>query len=190
MIVILDTETTGLSKPGQPPLLAPGICQIGIVKLDADLKEVGVYSSLINPEIAGGAWDKGAIETHGIKPEDVTGAPTFFEAFHEIAGFMVGGKVWSGWNISYDIRVVRSQLERYGFESNFPWPPAQLDMMLIAQKHMEMKGKKGMKFPKLTEAYQSIVGKELEGAHDATADVRAVADVMRRIGQPHVGPLL
>jgi len=35
------------------------------------------------------------------------------------------------------------------------------------------------KWPKLTEAYRHCYGKEMEGAHDALADVRGCAEVYR-----------
>lgn len=186
-IIVLDTETTGLVKQGVSDFLAqPGICEIGIVKLaektgwagdDGNGYEVtATLHSFINPEIA--KWEEGAMKTHGITPEKVADAPTLFEFFPKLAQFMVGADTFVGYNTKFDQDVLWYQLQRYGFERRFPWPPAEIDVMKIASKVMNLQGKKGQKYPKLTEAYREAFGKDYEGAHGALSDAQATADLL------------
>lgn len=179
MIVVQDFETTGLLVNGRDWSFQPGIVQIGAIKLDDDLNEVGRFQTLINPEMAEAAWSKEAMETTGITPKHVADAPTFFGCFYEYADFMRGAKYWCGWNAAFDLKVLKHQLDRYGYEMNFPWPSYHIDAMKTAGRVLEMKGKKGTKFPKLEEAYELILKKKLVDAHDAMADVLATAEIIR-----------
>lgn len=187
-MIVLDFETTGLISPNRNWDRQPGITQIGAVKLDADLNEVGHYSTLINPELAAAAWSKESIEVTGIKPEHVLGSPTLFAAMPEFFGFVLGAQQWAGWNTHFDQRVLAYQLERYGFEFNFPWPPYTIDVMKVTTNVLEMKGRRGMKHPKLSEAYEQVMGAPMQDAHDALADVRATAAIMRSaMVRPYLG---
>lgn len=185
-IVIIDTETTGLVKDGVTDFLAqPGICQIalkripspgankayhkhGIVTAGCDFDE---FISLVNPEMT--KWEEGAMKVHGLTPEKVKDAPTFFELAPKIAEFFVGATTWAGYNTPFDKKVMWFQLLRYGFEMSFPWPPHEIDVMQMASKRLNLQGKKGQKYPKLVDAYAETFGKNYENAHDALADIRA-----------------
>ena len=179
MILVLDTETTGLLKGHRDFLGQPGIVQIGAVKLDDDLKELASMNVLVNPEIPESKWEPEAIKTHGITPAMVKDAPTFFEAGAALAEFTLGCHTWGGFNCKFDKNVLWWQLLRYGLEKNYPWPIREVDVMKRASKIMEVQGKRGTKFPSLTEAYQHCFGRDFEGAHDALSDIRATAEVWR-----------
>lgn len=177
--IVIDFETTGLLVPGREWSVQPGITQVGAVKLDADLKEVGIYHSLVNPELAAAAWSEKAIEVTGIGPAQVANSPTLFAIFPAFAEFVRGSRVWTGWNTPFDRDVLYHQLCRYGFEKNFPWPPEEIDAMKVFSASRNVQGKRGTKFLKLGEAYELANGFPLKDAHDAVADVRAVASVLR-----------
>jgi DNA polymerase III epsilon subunit-like protein len=176
----------------------PGICQIGAVKLEkrfvavlhASLKdgiqdptmeerwvETSSFYTLVNPETS--KWEDGAVKTHGITPEQVKDAPTFFEIGPALSRFALGCDTWAGFNCKFDQDVIWYQLLKYGLERRFPWPPNEIDVMKVAGRMMEQQGKRGTKNPKLSEAYEHFFGKTFEGAHDALADIRATADVWR-----------
>lgn len=176
MKLVIDLETTGLLRPNRDFMGQPGIVQIGAVKLDG-MEETGVLNILVNPE--GVKWEDSAIKTHGITPDKVAHAPTFFEAGLALAEFACGCDSWVGYNCNFDKDVLYWQLQRYGYEKNFPWPPVDVDVMKLVGAKMEMEGKRGMKWPKLAEAYEWCFGKRFDGAHDALADVRATADIFR-----------
>jgi DNA polymerase III epsilon subunit-like protein len=197
MILLVDFETTGLLNGSQDFMRQPGICQIGAVKLErAEVEQEDEtpassskqratrarndsFYTLCNPEIS--VWEEKAIKTHGITPEAVESAPTFFELGKALARFGVGCSVWAGFHTKFDREVLAWQLLRYGMEKSFPWPPEEYDVMKAAGRVMEQQGKRGVKRPSLSEAYQHFMGRSFEGAHDALSDIRATADVMRKV---------
>jgi DNA polymerase III epsilon subunit-like protein len=175
--LVLDTETTGLLKGTRDFFGQPGIVQIGAVKLDTDMREIDSFNMMVNPEI--GKWEPQAIETHGITPDMVKDAPTFFEAGRALADFALGCDTFAGFNVKFDKDVLWWQLLRYGLEKNFPWPVKDVDVMKRAGKIMEVQGKKGTKYPTLSEAYKYCFNRDFENAHDAVADIRATAEIWR-----------
>lgn len=188
----LDFETTGLVKRGVTDWMAqPGITQVGIVTFDlfepsapGEDRVISIhseYSSLVNPEIAAGAWEEGAIKTTGIGPEQVKDAPTFFEVFPKIAALAKGCDFWGGYNTEFDRDVLAFQLARYGFERNFPWPPAEIDVMKLVKDRFEEQGKRGVSNIKQAEAYERLFGTVLADAHDALADIRACVRIYERL---------
>lgn len=194
MIFLCDFETTGLIKDGVTDFLVqPGIVQIGAVVLadvDGDggsgkdgfdpYEEVDHLNLLVNPEIPESRWEAGAIKTHGITPEKVANAPTFFAAFDQLAEMAEGCDTWSGYNTKFDKDVLWHQLLRYGFERAFPWPRKDLDVMKLAGERMALEGKRGMKRPKLVEIYEHLFKESFE-AHDALEDIRATARVLKEL---------
>lgn len=189
MIFLCDFETTGLVKEGVTDFLVqPGIVQIGAVVLcdhngDQDYapyEEVEHLNVLINPEIPDQRWEAGAIKVHGITPDKVQEAPTFFAIFDQFAEMAEGCDTWSGYNTKFDQDVLWHQLLRYGFERRFPWPRKDLDVMRLAKDHMAMEGKRGNKNPKLVEIYEHLFHETFD-AHDALEDIRATARVLREL---------
>lgn len=177
MILLCDCETTDLLSPRQDFLSQPGIVQLAAVKLSNDLRELDSFNILVNPEKH--TWSESAMATHGITHDDVKDAPTFFEAGRAFAEFALGCDTWGGYNCKFDKDVIWWQLLRYGLEKNFPWPLRDVDVMKRAGKIMEVQGKRGMKHPKLSEAYEYCFKRPMENAHDAMGDVRATAEVWR-----------
>lgn len=177
MILLCDTETTGLLKGHRDFFGQPGIVQLAAVKLNDDLVEVDHFNLMVNPEI--GKWEDEAIKTHGITPDKVADAPTFFEVGRAFAEFALGCHTFAGYNTEFDKKVLWWQLLRYGLEKNFPWPLRDVDVMKRVSKMIEMQGKRGVKFPTLGEAYQYCFKRDFENAHDALADIRATAEVWR-----------
>jgi DNA polymerase-3 subunit epsilon len=185
VILVLDTETTGLLKAGTRDFVeAPGICQIGALVMQPmgddqweAWETVRSLDLLINPEKPN--WEDDAIKTHGITPEKVKDAPTFFEAFDQIAEIARGCTYWAGYNIDFDRDILAFQLQRYGFERSFPWPRHTYDVLKVAAKKLDMQGKRGQKWPTLQEAYEGVFGEQFSGAHNAFADVQATARLVQ-----------
>jgi DNA polymerase III epsilon subunit-like protein len=185
LIVIIDTETTGLiDQKSKDFMKQPGITQLGAIKLDSKLKEIGRFSTLVNPELAEGAWSKEAISVTGIGPKEVKDAPSYLGTFAPFAKFISGSLFWTGYNTGFDQDVIHYQNMRYGMERNFPWPLHCIDAMRLVSDHLNGKGKRGVKRWKLGDAYAEIMGEELKDAHDAVADCIGVADIIRKIGFP------
>lgn len=180
-IIVYDLETTGLINHSRNDL--PGITQIAAVLYDWDGTELDHFETKVNPELPADDWEKGAIKVTGIKPEDVTTWPSFFEVFIPFADFVARGSVFSGYNIlEYDDIVLYNNLVRYGFEKHFPWPRRRLDVMHIATQYANKQGKRGSKRPRLGDIYKELFNEELEGWHDALNDVRGTGRVLFEIG--------
>jgi DNA polymerase III epsilon subunit-like protein len=176
MICFIDKETTGLLKPGNDFIVQPGIVQIAAIRWH--LGAMGdEFNELVNPETK---FEEQATKTHGINADMVQDKPTFFALFPRFAQFVLGCDTWAGYNIQFDKKVLAFQLERYGFERNFPWPPKEIDVMKLANLHMEMQGKRGTKNPTLGEIYEELFGESFK-AHDALADIKATVRVWERL---------
>jgi DNA polymerase-3 subunit epsilon len=68
-------------------------------------------STLIDPRLPADAWCFG--DVHGIEPQDVVGAPTFAAVWAELDA-RFPGELLVGNNASFDIGVLRAELERAG----------------------------------------------------------------------------
>ena len=182
MIFNCDFETTDLVHAGVSDFLAqPGIVQIGVTILNDKYDEVSSWKTLVNPEQVRSQWSESAIRVHGITPEMVEDAPTFFAVFDQFAGHAAGCDTWTGYNTKFDKDVLWFQLLRYGFERSFAWPRHDLDAMKLAKDFMAIQGKRGVKPPKLIEIYEHLFPGESFDAHDALEDVRASARVLKEL---------
>ena len=86
-MIVFDTETTGLPLTESAPLESQAkIIEIACVKLDHDLKEIGRYESLVNPEIPIPA---NATAVNNITNEDVKDKPPFAGIYNDFEGTVV-----------------------------------------------------------------------------------------------------
>lgn len=102
--VVVQAETTGLA-PQQHRIL-----EIAVVVLDERGTALGEATTLVNP---GMAIDANA--RHGIRDEDVAGAPSF----DEIAGWLIrwlAGKVVVGHNLLFTVAFLEEEFHRAGVE--------------------------------------------------------------------------
>ncbi|MFA6934364.1 MAG: 3'-5' exonuclease [Sphaerochaetaceae bacterium] len=100
--VILDTETTGI--PGKCE--NPRIIEISIIDMEGN----ALLSCLLNPECT---IPEDAKAVNGISDEMVSGAQTFREASRDILR-VLRGKTIVGWNISFDINMLKHELDLAG----------------------------------------------------------------------------
>jgi DNA polymerase-3 subunit epsilon len=157
-IAFIDLETTGTN------ITQDRIVQIGAVKLNPDgtREEKNV---LVNPLIP---IPKEASDVHGIKDEDVKGAPTFKQIAKSLFDWLFNCDL-AGYNSnSFDIPLLSEEFGRL----NIDWPMSDtkcLDVLKIER----------LLNPNTLEAtYKRYTGLDLEGAHDALADVKATAVVL------------
>ncbi len=182
MIVVLDTETTGL--PRHP---FARVVEVAAVALDDAGREVGCFSSLVRATAAecDAGWE--ALAVNGIDPAMLLGAPGLLDVTEAFARWcaMHGGVVTS-FNVDFD----RCMMERTFDSLSLAWGPC---VMLRA---MEVMGPAGAlpaspgrlaargqrwKWPSLREAMEHF-GVEREGdAHRALSDARGAAGVYRRL---------
>lgn len=100
-LLVLDTETTGLSDPIR-------VVELAYLEVDEQLNVLSEYSALIKPDRA---IEPGAIGVHGITDADVADAITLEEALAPLAGQSV---IVMGHNIQFDLRLVAHHLEVVG----------------------------------------------------------------------------
>lgn len=182
-----DSETTGLpiwdrrsDHPGQPRII-----QLAALLTDAEGNKLSALDTLIKPD----GWRVPAeiTELTGLTTERCErGGIPMNRALAVLIDMWRIAKLKVAHNQAFDNRMVRIEIKR----SDLPWATDALaDEWKVAPRFCTQvkarpicnlpmpSGKKGSKPPKLTEAYQFFMGKPLEDAHDAFADVLAVKDV-------------
>lgn len=160
IMIAFDVETTG-KNPDTDQIIELSMC----------LYEAGreeSYLQLFKPEIS---ISKGAEAVHGISMEDVADKPSFSEKVDEVEAFLTRAEVIVGYNVRFDIRCVEKEFERIGRKIDL-MSRLVVDPLRIWQS-LEPRS--------LSDAYRRFVGKELENAHSAEADVQAAVDVLRGI---------
>ena len=157
-IVFFDIESTGLN------VLKDRIIQIALIKYKKDGSEPDEREFMVNPMIPISAE---AMQVHGITPDMIKDKPPFSEVAQEIADF-IGDADLAGYNSDrFDLPMLTEELFRNGIELN-PEERRTIDVQKIFYK---------MQPRTLKAALQFYCQKELEGAHDALADVRATVEV-------------
>ena len=188
-ILIFDTETSGLplyKEPSEDPR-QPHIVEIAALLHDDTTGElVDQLHAIVRPD----GWtipdDVAAI--HGITTERAMdeGRPEY-EVLHDLLALHRRAELRVAHNEDFDQRIVRIAIKRYGHGAH-GWDrltqeerDAIADAFKAAPKYCTMKAdakSRGVKWPKLVEAYKHHTGKDLgEDAHSALFDARACAEV-------------
>jgi DNA polymerase-3 subunit epsilon len=159
-LVFFDLETTGTD------IARDRIVQIAVLRLSPDGGEE-VRTRLINPGIPIPAT---ATAVHHITNEAVADKPKFREIAKGLAEVFHGADI-AGFNSNrFDIPIL---VEEFG-RCSIPFPEQDVklvDVQVIYHRKEERT---------LAAAYKFYCSKNLEGAHDAEADVRATLEVFRQ----------
>lgn len=169
MLIIYDTETTGLIKhPSAPIEKQPRVIEFGAAALSMENgKVLKKFKQLIHP---GRDIDDEITGITGITNEELKGAPPFAKAWPAIQKFIKPATVMLAHNEPFDHVVIDYELKRAGFK--FEWP----EVFCTIGLYREQWGR-DMKLPEL---YQSVVGKELDQKHRALSDVEALIDIVQK----------
>lgn len=191
MKLFFDTETTGkalMKAPVNHPN-QPRIVQLAAVLFDDQGEERGGLSAIIKPD--GWTIPEEAAAIHGITTEIATqcGIP-LLSALAVFSNFLHVSDTLVAHNIDFDALVIAAELSRQTGNG----PAKCADKLAITARFCTMKsttqlcqlpGNYGdFKWPKLTEAHKHLFGTDVEGAHDAMADVRACARIYFEITKP------
>ena len=195
-----DSETTGLpnfSVQAENHTEHPGIAQLAAALVDDSRKLVASMNVIINqPE--GIIISDEAVAVHGITrgmmTESGISGKLAMRMFLELVN---KADTIVGHNASFDKKMVRTDLHRHGFGEHaeaFRAKPTECTMKL-ADPIMKMAPTQRMlaagftksKPPKLEEAYEHFMGKPMENAHDAWADVKATIDVFFAVKETGAG---
>lgn len=163
---VVDVETTGLSPRSDR------VVSIGVVLLDPRGRQVGEWSTLVNPQ-----GPVGATHIHGIRDSDVVGAPVFGALVEPLVA-LLRGRVLAGHNISFDESFLKYEFGRQGWG----WPSVPtlctLKESVYFLPHLDRR-----RLPDCCWA----TGVTLDHAHSALHDARATAQLLAYYLDPHRG---
>jgi len=171
-IIILDTETTDTPKPEETNLdFQPHMTEIFCLKVSSDkkMKVIDSFHSLVKPfDSTGNVVPVPGFITKitGIDDYTLKKAPSFLKISNKLIKFFLGCEVMVAHNLSFDLNIIRYELQRIGKEFNFPYPMIHHCTVEIS-RHV-----KGYRL-KNNELYEFAKGKPFEGSHRAKADVMA-----------------
>jgi DNA polymerase III subunit epsilon len=159
-LVFFDVETTGLN------VLRDRILQLAMVKYPAAGGEPIEWCKLINP---GYPISDESAAIHGITAADLATEPTFGTLAKEIMDFIKDADL-AGYNSNrFDLPMLMEEFARVGMELDIS-KKRLIDVQRIFYK---------MEPRTLSAAYRMYCGQEMVNAHDALADVRATAAVLK-----------
>lgn len=190
MYIVFDTETTGKAKNFSAPITDfnnwPRMVQIAWKVFDKHGVEIDSQNLIIKPQ--GYRIPDEAIEIHRITNERAKeeGVP-IRQALEKFAEVVKNNKHLIAHNITFDENVVGCEFlreEMYNCVSDIN----HIDTMKLTTDFVAIpnkRGRSGFKFPSQTELYKKLFNKGFEDAHDALADVTALAKCffeLQRIG--------
>lgn len=192
--IFYDTETTGLpdfKAPSEAPQ-QPHIVQLAACVVDLDTQEViNSMDVIIKPADWSIPPEVSAI--HGITTDHAlqVGIPES-EAIDQFLALW-SGRLRIGHNEQFDARIIRISLKRFKNEATANnWKLGTADCTaklatpicaLPPTEKMRAVGRTHFKTATLSEAYSHFMGSQMEGAHNAMADVKACMSVYFAIKQ-------
>lgn len=125
-MLILDTETTGLTVGGiEDPKEQPHMIEVAVVSV-VKLEEVAQFSSLVNPGIP---ITPEITKITGLTSADLENAPTFPDIVPQLIEIFRADpdNCLVAHNLSFDLDVLIFELRRIGWEHRFPYCRHQRD---------------------------------------------------------------
>lgn len=172
-MIIFDTETTGLVKPGDASIhLQPHIIEFYGMQVtpifDSNKEIIGYdrhedFESYVKPPIP---IPEVITRITGIDNQTVSDAPDFLDIYPDIVELFLGETTAVGHNIVYDLSVLYFELKRNDLEFKFPWPQ---NWICTVEKSLPIQGRRLT----LSNLHEIVTGNPHEGAHRAKADVEA-----------------
>lgn len=177
MYFFFDTETNGLPLQSRAPTSDiwnwPRLIQLAWLVTDDEGNPVSSAKHLIKP--TGFRIMEEAYRIHGISEEDAEEHGTDLEGvLEEVEAALADVDMLVAHNINFDRRVLGAEFLRA--ERNNPLgKKPYFCTMWSSLKFCNLRGDRGLKWPKLQELHEELFGKRFESAHDAEEDVRACA---------------
>lgn len=190
MYIVVDTESTGLFDYKMPADAEgqPRMAEIAILFVDAALEIEREYRALIKPD--GWIMPPETAEIHGLTQAILMekGLPVR-EALDVYNEAIAEGRVMAAHNSQHDAKMLRAELRRAGLPDQFEAAPNLCTMRTLTDvcKIPYANGRKGYKFPKLSEACE-FFGIEQQAQHSAYSDAMDCLQLMRRMKQIGVLP--
>jgi DNA polymerase-3 subunit alpha len=190
MYIVFDTETTGKAKNFSAPITDfnnwPRMVQIAWKVFDANGVEIDSQNLIIKPQ--GFKIPDEAIAIHRITNEIAKerGIP-LRQALDKFTTAVGNNKHLIAHNMSFDENVTGCEFLREGMHNCVP-DINHIDTMKLTTDFVAIpnkRGRSGFKFPSQTELHKKLFDKGFDDAHDALADVTALARCffeLQRIG--------
>jgi DNA polymerase III epsilon subunit-like protein len=146
--------------------------QLAWVVCESDGRRAGQGNYLIRPE--GFSIPRDATAVHGITTTKAkqSGAP-LEEALTEFAGEVEKADTLVAHNLNFDLMVIGAELVRCTMSDIFNGKAGICTMREATNYCRIPKRGRGYKWPTLEELHGILFGEDIEGAHDAAADVEA-----------------
>ena len=155
-VVLFDVETTGTDRRSDQVI---ELCmQRGLSGTDYKIWRFKPTTP-IHPR---------AQKVHGISMEDLADCPAFATCVDEIDAWLASAQVIIGYNLAFDIDMLRAEYERAGRQLHLDDKKVVDPYRLWQQREPR----------KLVNAHQRFVGNDFEAAHSAAADVAATGRVL------------
>ena len=166
---VFDCETTG-TKPGVDEIVS-----FALVRLDTVGVEEVRFARLVRPSRLIPAE---VTAVHGIRDEDVAGAPPFTEIAHELLR-LLSGAVFVAHNVEFDLAMLQHAFANAGIN----YRPAGVACTLDAFRLLEP-----LAANHRLESICEQRGIVLEDAHEALSDVLATAALLRVLLDEGIAP--
>lgn len=181
MIVVFDTETSGLPKSYGAPASEidnwPRMVQLSWQVYSDDRRMIAEHNYIIKPDGFDISPESSLI--HGISTERAMreGVGLNFALVNFMSSILTEGTIFVAHNISFDEKIVGAELIRSKFQKAHDalFMRERICTMLSTTEFCGLPGKYGNKWPKLQELHVKLFGEEFQGAHDAIIDVRALS---------------
>jgi DNA polymerase-3 subunit epsilon len=186
MKLFIDTETTGVYDFRAAPTakFQPRIVQVAALLIDDERQERAMFHTLISPRRGGDGkleWEVpvGAFQVHGISTDDcVRFGIRLPIVLDTLMNMMEAVELVVAHNVDFDVAMLVSEFCREMRETPLALRRKRFCTMKESTEIVGLPGRfSSCKWPKLSEAYQFFFQEELQGAHDALADVRACARI-------------
>jgi DNA polymerase-3 subunit epsilon len=198
--IVMDTETNGLPKDYKASAEDvenwPRVIQIAYSVFDEAGNLIKMECKLIKPD----GWRLMTVEEayqdglrRGKSEEDARADSTFWvdkgysdeklqtegvpiiEAMEDFIAERLSAEYCIAHNISFDGKILRAEMVRAGL-NGIKFTAKKVCTMMQSTKYCQipaLNGKKGIKWPTLTELHFKLFNDSFDGAHDAGADVDA-----------------
>lgn len=173
MILLFDTETTGIIKSNDSPArVQPRLIEFYGLRLDAANPDtiLGDLHLLVDPGQPRAEWPviKDLGENGSMLTEEMlTGAPAFPLVLPKLQDFFLGAEFISAHNLTFDHDVLYAELRRVDAVTRFPWPPRRICTVEATE---QIAGRR----MSLTDLHMHLFGVGFDEAHLARRDVEAL----------------
>ncbi|MFA7170885.1 MAG: 3'-5' exonuclease [Candidatus Paceibacterota bacterium] len=179
MYLFFDTETTGLPRDWNAPVDKldnwPRLVQLAWLLYDENGKKLDERAHIVKPE--GFLIPSESAKVHGITNEKALaeGEDLRF-VLEEFAERIAEANLLVAHNMSFDEKIMGAEFLRGKMETEL-FQTERICTMLssIDFCRIPSSGGSGYKWPRLSELYIKLFGKDFEGAHDALVDTSACA---------------